>query len=243
MIPVHFGRSERLLFGIYTPAVEPRTRRGVVICNPWGMEALRAHRSLRQLSETMARSGLDVLRFDYSGAGDSFGDISSARLEDWIEDAELALDELGALAAVRQTAIMGLRLGSYVAAVAASRQPAMVDKVLMWEPVFRGAEHLDELHTERPGGRASDLGIAGFPMPEGFRKDLADASLSGLAQPRLKVQVVHSVAVPPTPPHDLRVKEMVVTHVAAQPCWIEEGDFGAGAVPADLLRRIVEWVR
>ena len=242
MIPVHFGRSQRQLFGVYTPAAEPRARRGVVICNPWGMEALRAHRALRHLGELLSKNGLDVMRFDYSGTGDSFGSASSARLADWVEDAELALDELIALAGVRRATMLGLRLGSYVAAQAAAHRPDDVDRAVLWEPVFQGAEHVAELLDGAGAGRARGLSVVGFPLPPAFRDDLAKASLNGLPGPRIRVQLVSSTQAS-NGASGVSARDVTKTRVEAEPCWVEEGQFGAGAVPVELLSRIVEWLK
>lgn len=243
MIPVHFGRSERLLFGIYTPAEEPRARRGVVICNPWGMEALRAHRALRHLGVLLSQHGVDVLRFDYSGTGDSFGDLASTRLGDWVEDTEHAIDELLALSGNRQVGIAGLRLGSWVAATAAARRPGQVDRVLLWEPIVTGAEHVTELSNGTSPNRKADHGTAGFPIPAQFRDDLSRTSIAGLPGPRFRVNLVRSAPTSTSVSAEISAKEVVLTEVAAPPCWREEGEFGAGAVPVDLLRRITEWLK
>src|ERR1700755_3241688 len=47
----------------------------LLICNPFGYEALCAHRALRVLAERAALAGAHVLRFDYRGTGDS-GELS-----------------------------------------------------------------------------------------------------------------------------------------------------------------------
>lgn len=53
---------------------EGRTRRGAVICEALGHEALWTHKVIRTLAERLADDGMWVLRFHYPCAGDSAGD-------------------------------------------------------------------------------------------------------------------------------------------------------------------------
>jgi predicted alpha/beta hydrolase len=72
--PMFFGPEGRPLFGwLYRPPPERALGAGLVICNPFGNEALCAHRTIRHLSARAAGAGFAVLRFDYDGTGDSTG--------------------------------------------------------------------------------------------------------------------------------------------------------------------------
>ena len=75
MRPFYFGDSEEALYGVYhSPQGEHRDE-GVVLCAPFGQEAMRTHRALRQLATLLTKRGYHVLRFDYRGTGDSALDI------------------------------------------------------------------------------------------------------------------------------------------------------------------------
>src|SRR6185369_16185836 len=87
LTPLRFGASARRLFGLYQPpSAGTGNAQCVVLCNPFGQEAIRSHRLLRVLGDRLARAGFAVLRFDYSGTGDSDGDDSEADLGRWVED-------------------------------------------------------------------------------------------------------------------------------------------------------------
>ena len=87
-----------------------------MLCYPWGQEYLRAHRSMRLLADMIAARGCDVLRFDYSGTGDSGGDATTASFVEWESDIETAIDELKDMAGVSRVSLVGLRLGATLAA-------------------------------------------------------------------------------------------------------------------------------
>jgi len=66
MTPFHFGDSSRKLFGVYHRAGTASAQApAVLLCNPFGEEAIRAHRIYRILAERLARHGAHVLRFDW----------------------------------------------------------------------------------------------------------------------------------------------------------------------------------
>ena len=66
--------SGRRLAALYHPPTSADRGRGVLILNPLGQEAVRAHRLLRVLADRLARLGVHVLRFDFHGCGDSSSD-------------------------------------------------------------------------------------------------------------------------------------------------------------------------
>ena len=70
--------------------IRPRARTaaiGVVLCKPFGYEAICSHRSIRAFAEALADAGFPTLRFDYLGTGDS-GEIDpkADQLQVWTRD-------------------------------------------------------------------------------------------------------------------------------------------------------------
>lgn len=150
--PLAFGPADRGLFGILHPsprANEQPALPGVLICNPFGQEAVRAHRMLRVLAERLARAGHAVLRFDYHGTGDSMGDDLDGDLSGWAADVRTADQELRTRSGATQTIWIGMRLGGSIALRAAQQAPPGLGRIVMWDPVFDGARylrHLSERH-------------------------------------------------------------------------------------------------
>jgi uncharacterized protein len=163
----------------------------VVLCNPFGEEALRAHRIYRVLARKLAEAGYPTLRFDYSGSGDSFGDSAAATLESWTVDVRTAVDEVRRLTRVTNVVSFGLRLGASVALQAAVS--GGVRHVVACDPVVNGAEYLTELsalHADymfaETGRRivaepqaSRDIGEAlGHPLSARLRQELAELELA-----------------------------------------------------------------
>ncbi len=183
-----FGSSEHSLFGFYhQPINRPVRPDGIVLCNPMGREYLQTHRSMKQLARRLSELGHHVLRFDYSGTGDSAGEGADATLSTWRSDVETAADELKAIAAVDRVSLGGVRVGAALAAaVAVDRND--VEDVILWNPVVHGAAHLEELLEQRVMNGASPvpsegtgvIGVEGFPLGARLRKELAEVDLTAL---------------------------------------------------------------
>jgi len=244
MIPAHFGSKDRLLFGIYAPAKGKRQRRGVLLCGPWGAEALRAHRSLKSLSDLLADDGFDVFRFDYYGTGDSMGESLDVTLSGWVEDTEAAMDELMGIASVPKVSLVGLRLGAYAAAAAGARRARQVERLLLWEPVTSGVAYLAELLPARagaPGGEPWEVG--GYALSPTLVEELRAARVAGPPGSWRAALVIRSSPGGPPEWSETQGGDLAVEVIPAPRCWVEDQDFGAGAVPVSQLERIREWMR
>jgi alpha/beta superfamily hydrolase len=248
--PFYFGTGARRLFGIYTPPSGPPLNRGVLLCQPWGQEYLRAHRSFRLLADALARKGLHVLRFDYYGTGDSEGDGDGVHLAGLVEDALTAEGELRALTGIRRSGVVGLRLGAVVAArVAADRGP--VRRLALWDPVVSGADHARELTsraTPDPAAPSICAGeVDGFPLP---RRLLEEVEEVGLDRPDDDWTISTLLAVTEEGERSAALREALETRIGERfeygfrpgpRAWQQELDFGAGAVPAALLDLLAGW--
>jgi alpha-beta hydrolase superfamily lysophospholipase len=119
---VYFGAASRPLLGwLHRPPTEvPARDVAVVLCAPFGYEALCAHRSLRHFAERAASLGVSAFRFDYDGTGDSAGDdLDPDRWTAWVESTRHAIDAARQHTGARQVVLLGVRLGVTIAATAA----------------------------------------------------------------------------------------------------------------------------
>jgi pimeloyl-ACP methyl ester carboxylesterase len=194
MTPIHFGTREKTLFGIYYPAaIKPVRQAGVVICPPVGVEYVQTHRALRQVALHLSQAGYHVLRFDYFGTGDSSGDTIEATLPQWLADVSVAMDELKDTAGVSECSLVGLRLGASLALLAAAQRDDIQD-IILWDPVIRGQDYIDDLRNStrtRAGGRSGAYDsrrssrvetLAGFHYTDQLLGDLADLDLASIDQ-------------------------------------------------------------
>src|SRR4029077_11133842 len=88
-----FGPSNQQLFANYHLPAGGNGRVLAVICPPLFSDYTRTQLALRTLAISLAASGQHVLRLDYRGTGDSFGDLGEVAISDWVEDIAFAVQE------------------------------------------------------------------------------------------------------------------------------------------------------
>lgn len=190
MIEPFFFGSSRELFGLYQPprrsAVSPRT---VVVCPPFGDEALRAHYACNAAALLLAERGCGVLRFDYYGTGDSAGNGDEVSLKRWRADVRAALAEAKERGGRARTVLFGIRLGAALAVQVAAEQAdeGAAEGLVLWSPVTNGADYVEELCEQqrewqrgswdsRSNGGSEDE-VLGFCFPPALRAELAEMRL------------------------------------------------------------------
>lgn len=170
--PMWFGPEARPLFGWLHGAERQTGDLGVVVCAPFGREGTVTHRSVRHFAAAAAAAGVPALRFDYDGTGDSAGDDRDAeRLGAWVASVHTAVEALRRGAGVRRVALLGVRLGALLAALAALERDDVVALVAI-APVVSGRAYLREL-------RALQLAMGLEPPPGGAPVDTAGLETSG----------------------------------------------------------------
>jgi pimeloyl-ACP methyl ester carboxylesterase len=188
--PFFFDTDARPLFGWLHRADRPG-RLGLVVCNPFGYEAICAHRGLRAFAEAAAAVGVPALRFDYDGTGNSAGDDRDpARLAAWVASTRHAIAALRRETGVEKVALLGVRLGALVVALAADGRDD-VDGLVALAPVVAGKAHLRELRAlqmalslpERPPGARVEDGVQealGFALTASTKAELGEVDLTRL---------------------------------------------------------------
>ncbi len=199
--PVYFSSRERTLFGwLHLPDGARTAGIGLVICNPFGYEAICAHRSLRAFAQSAAASGIPVLRFDYGGTGDSEDiDPLENQLTAWSRDAAAAVEELRRRAGAAHVCLLGFRLGALVAALCAA-DCEYVKALVAVAPVTNGPKYLRELRTIQLGaGRnvkaagtegARALEVSGFSLSAATVAALNETDLSAMNLPAVTDMLV-----------------------------------------------------
>jgi len=140
---------------------------GVVLCNPFGYEALSAYRGWRDLADALAARGMAALRFDYPGTGDSGGNEEDPlRWRAWLDSIKSAVGVLREQSGVSRITLCGLRLGATLAAIAAEELGG-VDNLVLLMPLVSGKAYIRELelqqHTWLAAQRALGLELGDEP--------------------------------------------------------------------------------
>jgi pimeloyl-ACP methyl ester carboxylesterase len=187
--PGFFGPEDRPLAGwLHRPQSASPAALGVVVCNPFGVELLNSHRSLRHFAVAAAERGFPALRFDYYGTGDSAGSSPDpGQVGAWIRSVGYAIDALKAVTGVEHVCLLGLRLGVTLA-VAAARQFGEVAAFVGLAPVVSAKSYLREIRVMSLAGTKKttpqwavvEPGMeeaGGFDLSAETRADLADLDL------------------------------------------------------------------
>lgn len=142
--------GQRRYCSLHRPATRLTRGIGVVLCPPLGHEYYRAYRAYVKLAQALSQAGFAVLRFDYLGTGDSDGEETHARLDDWVQDALHAAHDLESSEDTSAIVFAGLRFGGTVASLAAERHPHAA-AVLLWDDIVDGRRYLQELESLHRG--------------------------------------------------------------------------------------------
>jgi len=167
--------------------VSPSARRdiGVVVCSSFGREELCAHRTVMHLADAAAAEGLPAIRFDYHGTGDSAGnDLEPDRVRAWVRSVGDAIDALKASEGVSQVCLVGLRLGTPLAVLAAEGRNDVAGIVCL-APVVSGKAFMRELRLlagtsagpSTTGAAAGYMETGGFALSDQTQADIAAIDL------------------------------------------------------------------
>jgi len=206
-----FGPAGQQLFGNYHAPAGGNGQVLTVICPPLFFDYMRTQLTLGRLALSLAEIGQHVLRFDYRGTGDSFGDLGEVTVSDWVEDIALAVQEGLDISGSQKVRLLGVR----ASALLACRLPGALSdfqRLVLWDPVPDGAAYLQEtrgvqatlvqrhLRLSRDKRRAAMLEFAGHPVSERMLDEfrLLDASAYS-SVPSSKLHVVSTSPVKPFP--------------------------------------------
>ena len=252
----YFGNQDEL-FGLYHPPLSGMDREhGVLICNPFGQEFIRIHRSFLQLAQKLSGNGYHVLRYDHFASGDSLGGSDEGSVARWIADIPVAIEELCDNADAEDYSVVGARLGGSLAAIQCAQQGGC-KKLVLWEPVVKGTTFSEEIleshdawvsdQMDRPG--RSELvapEVLGFPYPKRLADEIAGIDLlAGDKKPAEQVFILSSEEVNEYESlaqhfEDLGAKTTVITTPAPK-VWLKEERLENALVPYESIRQLVAW--
>jgi pimeloyl-ACP methyl ester carboxylesterase len=260
MNPLYFGSSDKALFGVYhAPVGQPSRNRGIVLCNPFGDEAIKSHRAFLQLANRLASERFHVLRFDYFATGDSAGESEQGTVEQWLADIGTAADEIKDASGAAKVSLVGLRFGATLALQAATRRRDL-DRVTLWDPIVRGGNYLADLRRINEAYLRSEFGqrvldlerlapatgdeVMGFPLPPAVRSAMQATDLCKLDPGAVKrATLVTSTRADAYSALAAHLSERGVTvqqeHVPVGINWNSDEAMNTSLVPAEAIEAIV----
>lgn len=253
----YFGAQHQLLGALHRPQrLRPRST-AVLLCNPFGEEASRAHRMFRVLATQLERAGYAALRFDYSGTGDSLGDNQTVTVDAWVGDVAIAADRLRSASGAARLAVVGLRFGATLATLAGARGDLRLRHLVLWDPIVDGAAYIRELAQQHRAYMREEIGddwvdrlelaadgmpveAIGTPIGQALGGEIAQIDLS-VTMPAAEQLTVITTRM--TPELDrLRPRLPAWTRwldMADSPAWNADAALNAMTVPMDIVRAIV----
>ena len=136
--PFFLECEDRRLFSIFhSPEDRAAIHGGTVYFAPFAEEANRARRMASLLADNLNSTGTGTLLFDYSSTGDSSGEFSQARWDDWVSDGCAAIEWLYKKIG-KPEALVGLRLGAVMALECAQKVGLDIPQIVLWQPVTNG---------------------------------------------------------------------------------------------------------
>ncbi|MCA1855849.1 hydrolase 1, exosortase A system-associated [Massilia oculi] len=198
------------------------TCRGALVhVPPFGEEMNRSRRMVALAARALAAQGIGVLQLDLYGCGDSAGESGEARWEGWKADLAAACAWLSARLG-RPVGLWGLRLGALLALDYARDAVHPPARLLLWQPVTKGATWLTQFlrlrlagamlqEGEAEGGTSAlratlqagtPLQIAGYELAPALAAAIDGVSAAALAPRACPVHWCEVVAAPdrPLPP-------------------------------------------
>ncbi|MFM0555971.1 alpha/beta fold hydrolase [Paraburkholderia sediminicola] len=229
--------------------------KGVVLCNPFGHEAVWLHRAMRELAQRLAARGAPVLRFDYLGTGDSADCGNYLCPTAWADEVGEAIDFLKSNTGVERVCLAGFRLGATVATWAAHKR--QIESIAMLAPVrsprlflremdilnrtWRETAGADESHDQTPPD-ARD--IFGHRFSARALEAIGNLDLCSGQAPAPRILIAHS---------GLRDgSQELGVHFEANGACVESIDFDNYAqvlqtawlseLPASMLDKVADWL-
>lgn len=170
--------NKKTLRGMYHRPPEGEKFPTVLLFHGFTGDKLEPHRIFLKLSRRLAAGGTAVLRFDFSGSGESDGDFEEMTFSSEVREAEAIMDYALSLPATdgKNLGVVGLSLGGAVAATLAGRRPDTLRSLVLWAAADRGvleqglSRGMEEKKHYRDNRGCYDLG--GLWLNGSFLEDL-----------------------------------------------------------------------
>lgn len=250
--PIVFGPPARPISG-RLHETRATLRGAVVLCAPWGYEENCASQTFCELARELADAGYEVLRFDYDGCGNSYGDAYDAkRIVGWTSSCALAIEFMARRTGCKVN-VVGLRLGAALAVLASA--DCHIGAAVLWDPVVSGKRYLRALRAMSIMGveAAPDpndpgsLVTIGNPMTSATVAELEALNLQGVSTVKIEQALIISRPGAADPRRltstleALGVKTTAEDHMGTEK--LLDGPAEQSVMPLNVMRRIVDFIK
>ena len=190
------ARGQRFCL-LHTPPAGQAALGHVVYVHPFAEEMNASRRMAALQARALARAGFAVLQMDLMGCGDSSGHFEEATWDVWLDDVAHARrwmrEQWPGVAW-----LWGLRAGCLLAAQAC-RLDGESSRLLLWQPVMTGKQHLNQFLRLQMAGdiargepnrgtsrllhqleQGQSVEVAGYSVSAALAQGMAQADLNGL---------------------------------------------------------------
>ncbi len=212
MVPFFLETRSGSLFAQHWSPQGVAMRHAILHVPAFGEEMNKSRRMVALQAKALAEQGYAVLVMDLFGSGDSNGDFGEATWEMWLQnifDSISWLKQQGAESII----LWGLRLGALLAMDFCHKNPGLVDRLLLWQPVLNGDVFITQflrlrvaaamMNSALPQEKTSDLKkqlldgqsleVAGYALHPDLIRPLIDLKIDGLALQSLIEVVIFEV--------------------------------------------------
>jgi alpha/beta superfamily hydrolase len=128
---------------LYTTLLVPdinEKEEGYVIVHPFAEEKKSSQRILFEIANSIVERGYYVLMFDFSGCGDSEGELTTTTYDNWLSEIGFVYNFLKNNYFLKNIHFLGLRLGAFIAN-SFCISTANNKRIIMLEPVITPKEY------------------------------------------------------------------------------------------------------
>lgn len=177
-IPVVFGKEGHRLVGILHSVDDGERKPGVVLFHGFTGNKIEPHRLFVKIARKLASIGINVLRFDFYGSGDSEGEFIEMTFSGEVEDALISVDFLKEQECVDSSRIgvLGLSMGGGIASYVSGKREDIKSTVLL-SAVAELSSLAEGFRTQYPEDKLRAEGFVdygGWQLGLGFIGELHD---------------------------------------------------------------------
>ena len=176
--PIELVVKGKTLRGMYHCPDQEGIYPTVILFHGFTGHKLEPHRIFLKLSRRLSAEGLAVIRFDFSGSGESDGDFEEMTFSGEVHEAQEILKFVRYLPTTdpERIGLVGLSMGGAVASILAGTNPTLIKALVLWSAAgidtIKKIYHSKEDAKAFPRNDAGAIDLGGLWLNPNFYADL-----------------------------------------------------------------------